>query len=154
MQKPLYIKNYTTPTDTDADYYLPSNELSFKTQGLSEIVLVTHREEETGTCTLQGFFEFLFVPDNEWYPWLDSNDATQIQTVQYANSEVDTSTPYHRYTVIKRPTLIDGTNANRVELVNTVHKIYMAHFPDYIRVRFRVGGTSVSTVFSAQLGGN
>ena len=155
MMNPQYAKNVTTPTGTDLDTYLPTGTgAKFNTTGYSGVYLVTHRTSEAGTCTLQGFFEFLDFPSNVWYPWLDANDATQIQTVIYADAALDTTTPFHRYTVVTTPELLDATNANRVELVNTVHKIYMAAFlPTFIRVRFRSGGTTVSNVFNATLAG-
>lgn len=96
---------------------------------------------------MQAFAEFLDESQMEFLPLLDLNNATQVQGVVYANSELDTSTPFHRFLLLATvPLMVD---ADGIITVNTVHKAYQLWLPDKMRFRFRHGGTTVTNTFSA-----
>ena len=151
------ISLHTSTSGTDVDEYWPSGAdsgVAIDTKGATSVTLITHRESETGTCTLQPFFEFYYEVGNStsgvWLPLLDLNDATQVQGVVYANSVVDTSTPFHRFTTLREvgalTTLTDNAKA-----VNTVHKVYNIWIPEIIRIRFDTTGTTITNTISAIL---
>jgi hypothetical protein len=148
------ISQHTTTVGTDLDEYFPSGTSSgvaIDTRGATSVTLITHRESETGTCTLQAFVEFYAevagTTGGLWYPLLDLSNATQVQGVVYADAAVDTTTPFHRFLTIRDHNRLT-TAADNVVAVNTVHKYYNMWLPEYIRFRFRSGGTTVSNTFS------
>jgi len=149
------LPSHTTTSGTNLDEYFPSGTASgvgINTKGASSVTLITQRTAETGTCTLQAFFEFYYetgsTTSGVWLPLLDLNDATQVQGVVYADGVTDGTTPFHRFTTLREvgalTTLTDNAKA-----VNTVHKMYHIWIPEIIRIRFRSGGTTVTNTFSA-----
>lgn len=146
-----------TDSGTNLDTYYPSGTASgvgIPCQGARSVTLITHRESETGTCTFQAFAEFFMqspgTTGGSWYPLLDLNDATQVQGVVYADGTVDTTTPFHRFVTLRdvgrMATITDNTVA-----VGTVHKMYLIQIPQFIRFRFRHGGTTVTNTWSGQV---
>lgn len=149
------MAQHTTTSGTNSDEYFPSGTASgvgINTKGASSVTLITHRVSETGTCTLQPFFEFYYEVGNStsgvWLPLLDLNDATQVQGVVYADAAVDSTTPFHRFTTLREVTALT-TLTDNAKAVNTVHKMYHIWIPEIIRIRFRNGGTTVTNTFSA-----
>lgn len=143
---------HTTASLTDADTYFPAAGVDggwINTRGADSVTLITRRTAETGTCTLQAFVEFLDDAQMGFLPLLDLNNATAVQGVQYANSEVDTSTPFHRFLLLNHGPL--QVDADTIITPNTVHKAYQIWLPERIRIRFRHGGTTVTNTFSATL---
>lgn len=140
----------TTTAATDSDTYFPTGGVDggwINTKGADSLVLITRRTAETGTCTLQAFAEFLDESQMEFLPLLDLNNATQVQSVVYADGVLDTSTPFHRFLLLTQfPLQVD---ADTILTPNTVHKAYQLWLPEKIRFRFRHGGTTVSNTFSA-----
>jgi hypothetical protein len=153
-----YVHPQTVYTDaTNASHYWPSGTNSgvgFNTKGATSVTLITHREAETGTSTIQAFFEFFMeaagTTGGSWYPLLDLSNATAVQAVIYANSEVDTSTPYHRFTTLRDQNRLT-TAADNVVAVNTVHKYYNIWIPEIIRIRFDTTGTTITNTIAAEL---
>lgn len=151
MAQTIYtLASHTTATVTDADTYFPSEGVDggwINTRGADSVALITRRTAETGTCTLQAFVEFLDDSVMDFLPLLDLNNATQVQSVVYADGVVDTSTPFHRFLLLTRGPL--QVDADTILTPNTVHKAYQIWLPERIRFRFRHGGTSVTNTFSA-----
>lgn len=142
----------TTATVTDGDTYFPTGSVDggwINTKGADSVALITRRTAETGTCTLQAFVEFLDESQMEFLPLLDLNNATQVQSVVYADGVVDTSTPFHRFLLLAHNPLQVDTDT--ILTPNTVHKAYQLWLPEKIRFRFRHGGTSVTNSFSAMV---
>ena len=148
------ISLHTSASGTNTDEYYPSGPTSgvaIDTKGATSVTLITHRESETGTATFQAFVEFWAeaagTTGGLWYPLLDLSNATQVQGVVYADGEVDTSTPFHRFLTLRDQGRLT-TAADNVVAINTVHKYYNIWLPERIRFRFRHGGTTVTNTWS------
>lgn len=139
---------HTTVVGTDHDTYFPDNDYGIYTKGASSLLLITRRELDTGTCTFQVFGEFFDQAESDWLPWLDLNNATQIQGVLMADTVTNAATPYHQFLLIREAPI--EVDADAVKIINTVHKAYQSSIPARIRWRFRHAGTTVSNRFSAQ----
>lgn len=137
---------HTTVVGTDFDTFLTSGGLHIPTNGANEVTLVIKRTAETGTCTLTAFPQWLDPTTNTFHDLLDENDATAMQSVAYADGAVDTTG--YRLLVIKQILPVGHTTGKKV--YGTNHAAYQAPWiPEFMRFRFRHGGTSVSNTFSA-----
>lgn len=138
--------SHTSTSGTNADEYYPSSGGKISTKGALAVTIYTNRSADTGTATFQVFGEFLYEPLNAWYPWLDYA-GTQIQGVQMANDATNASTPFYQMVHVQlQPLMVD---ADGIVIMNTVHKLYQAQIPAFIRWRFRHGGTTVTNTFSS-----
>ena len=144
------LASHTTASGTDLDTYFPTGGVDggwINTKGADSVTLITRRTAESGTCTLQAFAEFLDLATMEFLPLLDLNNATQVQSVVYADAALDTSTPFHRFLLLSSAPL--QVDPDTILTPNTVHKAYQIWLPEMLRFRFRHGGTTVTNTFSA-----
>jgi hypothetical protein len=143
--------SHTTTSGTDLDEYLEAGGgLStsggwFNTKGASQVSLYLRRSADTGTCTLQAFAEFLYEPENVFYPIFDFA-GTAVQGVQYANDATDSSASYHTLTLMRE--LPPGATTGKLNY-NTIHNAYQCLIPEKLRFRIRSGGTTVTNTYSA-----
>jgi len=144
------IARHTSVSGTNVDEYFPSGGSWANTKGATSVVFTTTRYAETGTCTMQVFGEWYDEGAAAWRMWLDYNNATQIQGVQYADGSVDYNTdPKYQMVAIHEGAL--AVDADYVVVLNTIHKLYQAWIPERVRFRIRHGGTTVTNNWSGNL---
>ncbi len=142
-----------TAVGTNADEYLEAGGgLStsggwVNVGGAAQISLITRRYSDVGTCTMQVFAEFLYEPENTFYPLFDFA-GTAVQGVLQADGATDSAASYQALTIMRE--LPPGATAGALAY-NTIHKAYQCRIPSRIRFRVRSGGTSVQNEYSAMI---
>ncbi len=141
-------KGYTTTAATDTDEYFPSAGAYIPTRGATSLTLKTRRTAETGTCTMNVFFQFMDPVLYTWHDLLDEDTGVVISGVAYADATVDTTG--YRLLTIKEVLPVGHIVGKKVYGTNYVS--YQAPFiPELVRVRVRSGGTTVTNTFDLVL---
>jgi hypothetical protein len=139
------IPSHTTTSGTDLSEYWPG-EGGFHNPGFKELRVVTNRTAETGTCTLDVILQFRMPAANLWQDCV-GQDGAVIDGIQYANSTVET-TATHMLRV--GPGIID-VDADGYLVVNTVDAWFNYVLPQFFRVKYKSGGTTVTNTFSSTI---
>src|SRR5262245_40520853 len=137
---------YTSIVGNNVKDYFPVNSGWFNTKGAQAIVLNFKRLGQSGpTPTFQVFIEYLYEPNNTFYPLLDLAGAA-VSGVLVASGTADVLATDPRILAIGAEQ-VQGATAGVLTQGN--NKYYQVWIPEKIRYRFDHVGTGVTNTYSA-----
>ena len=145
------INSHTTTSGSNLSEYWPgltTTDKPFNNPGYKQLRVYTNRTAETGVCTLDVILQELDVASNLWID-CRGQDGNVVDGVTYTDGLVET-TAVHKL-VVGNNVLTDEVAINGYAVINTVEAWFNYVLPQFFRIKFLSGGTTVTNTFSATI---